>query len=615
MVTDVQCLNRRILVDKNTSLSVDILNLKSTRSRNGLPTLLFIHGLGSNKAVWSETAESICRSSDYTCILVDLRGHGESSEFSTTQELKLRNVESLPGVKSEDSHRTYSLAQSADDLAVVIRTFLTHAEEWKSCVSSGTDAQPNPIYDEGNAKKLVSGMDISDKFVAIGHSYGSNVAMELCARHPSLVSDLIFVDGGYIDLQRTFPDYNSCFLTLRPPSFAGISADHLESTVRNEWALEGGRRSELQTDEDVATQTQEERTKTIILEINLNNSAESRPPDCQLEPAVRRCWSERGIQAILKNFRVVTINTTTSMFAQSGDAITSSFNSSSSSSSSGSGSGSGSSRTKNSSSNCGSFTTVHTVLSFKRYVQLLEDLWHRRPCEQFAELIRQHTQTTSPPPIPIPLPLSHTTPPLLSSLSQTTSLQSVPLPLSLTSLSSSLATDQRTSPPTAHTLQAKGSAGAGAGKGVAVGSIGSSTKGAQNGSLKKKSVLIIYAGAVSPFSSDKVDDIRAILDVIDRGIIRETAYATARLKAKSVACEDGSLGRVGMNTAEGSKGVEGDDVNGTSSSLSLPVSSSLSSCLSVRVLAFPQCGHNMPLQVPDDLAGTIHAHLTSHSHS
>lgn len=156
-------------------------------------------------------------------------------------------------------------------------------------------------------------------------------------------------------------------------------------------------------------------------------------------------------------------------------------------------------------------------------------------------------------------------------------------------------------------------AGADASTGVAVGSIESSLYGALCGPVKKKSVLIIYAGAVSPFSSNKEDDIRAILDVIDPGIIRETADKAAQLKTESTACEDGSLDRAGVNRDKGSKGVEGDDVNGTSSSLSPSLSSPVSSCISVRVLAFPQCGHNMPLQVPDDLAGTIHAHLTSHS--
>ena len=156
----------------------------------------------------------------------------------------------------------------------------------------------------------------------------------------------------------------------------------------------------------------------------------------------------------------------------------------------------------------------------------------------------------------------------------------------------------------------EGGVGAGAGAGVAVDSINSS----QNGSLKKKSVLIIYAGAVSPFSSNKEDDIRAILDVIDRGIIRETADAASKLKTKSVACEDGCLDMASMNLDEGSRDAEGDDMNGTSSSMSPSLSSPVSSCISVRVLAFPQCGHNIPLQVPDDLAGTIHAHLTSHSH-
>ena len=550
MVENVPLLNRRILVDKNTTLSVDILNLGSTQR---LPTLLFVHGLGSNKTVWSETAESICRSSGYTCILVDLRGHGESSDFSTTNEIKLKSVDensSLHGAISEKSHHFYSLSQNADDLAVVIRTFLRHVDEWKLC--SGTDSKP--ICYNGTGRVVVSNLDVPDTVVVIGHSYGSNVALELCVRHLSLVSDIIFVDGGYIDLQRTFPDYNSCFLALRPPSFAGVSADDLESMVRNIWALEGSGRPGVEAEVGLVTQN------TVFADRNLNHSANNGSTTGYNYCGRNKCWSEQGIQAILKNFRVVTMNTSTTLFRDGGDAVRSGFSSSSNSKN----------HNNNTNNNCNNndsiFASVHTVLSFQCYVQLLEDLWHRRPCDQFMELMMKCTLT--PPTLPLPLPLTDLT----------------------SSLAAATAAAELTQFPPAHTCQ------------------GNRSKSALQ-ILKKITVLIIYAGAVSPFSLDKENDIQALSAVINKKIAcvaddTESLKNTTGGKCEVEILGGSGAGRVDMNTIEEDlTSAECCDMDAEPSGLSSP--------LSVKVLAFPHCGHNIPLQVPDELAAVIHAHLSS----
>ena len=586
MVVNVPLLNRRILVDKNTTLSVDILNLGSTQR---LPTLLFVHGLGSNKTIWSETAESICRSRGYKCILVDLRGHGESSDFSTTDEIRLKSVNensSLIGAISEESHHPYSLSQNADDLAVVIRTFLTHFDEWRLC--SGTDSKP--MCYNGTGKVIVNNLDVSDTVVAIGHSYGSNVALELCVRHHSLVSDIIFVDGGYVDLQRTFPDYNSCFLTLRPPSFAGVSADDLENTVRNIWALEGSGRSGVEAEDELVTRN------TVFADKNLNHSANNGSTTGYNYCGHNKCWSERGIQAILKNFRVVTMNISTTLFRDGGDAVSSGFSNSNSSSSK---KNHNNNTINNYNNNNSIFASVHTVLSFQCYVQLLEDLWHRRPCEQFMELMEQCTLTppTLPLPLPPPLPLSPP-PPLPLSLPPPFPLHlHLPLP-PLSDLTASLATAAAAAAAAAaeefnlsnpaHTCQWKRSINA-------------------QQILKKKSVLIIYAGTSSPFSLDKENDIRALLDVINKETI-EAANGTESLthsaSGKSEVKILGLAGRVDLNTiGEEMKRVESYDMDAEQSGASSP--------LSVKVIAFPHCGHNIPLQVPDDLAAVIHSHLSS----
>ena len=125
--------------------------------------------------------------------------------------------------------------------------------------------------------------------------------------------------------------------------------------------------------------------------------------------------------------------------------------------------------------------------------------------------------------------------------------------------------------------------------------------------VKKKSVFIIYAGTVSPFSANKEDDIRAVLDIIEGKTICETRNTEVMQKFESEKGGPECLGKLDIKTDVGSIGIQSDNMNGESSTVS--------SSLSVRVVAFPHCGHNIPLQVPDELASAIYAHLCAFSSS
>ena len=488
-------------VDKYTALSVEVVYSTQTSSGKILDrpsVLLFVHGLGSNKAIWTESAEMLS-TYGYTCILVDLRGHGKSADAVPTvdthevlegnqHQFRMNAGDSL--ISDDRNDRSFSLAQSADDLAVVLKTFRELPDKWNpqandyehkienSSSRSVSESFIGP-RDENNMDHKNAYVNkvpnISDLVAVIGHSYGGNVAVEFSVRHPSLLSSLFLVDGGYIDLQGTFPDFNSCLLALRPPSFVGVSADDLENIVRTVWAVE---EHSVATFRDHSRATVEEDAKHVVGESvrhrkesaggieggveggldgsdtvdvkdikiteNLNdigavgavgavgiagavvvehvakrfddkNNRENREDREDSDDSEGRGgsdgrWSEVGIQAMLKNFRTVYFapNTTTASVrartydAEKGrgelgrscgnDRSNSSSNSSSSSSSSNNNSGGSISGRLVSDSSISSRTTAftvsttQTVLSFHRYMLLLEDLWRRRPVNQFREL-------------------------------------------------------------------------------------------------------------------------------------------------------------------------------------------------------------------------------------
>jgi pimeloyl-ACP methyl ester carboxylesterase len=78
---------------------------------------------------------------------------------------------------------------------------------------------------------VIAGLGLTRPVVA-GQSWGGNVVVRLGASHPSLVSALALVDGGWIDLAARFGSWEECARALRPPDLDGMRADSLRGRLR-----------------------------------------------------------------------------------------------------------------------------------------------------------------------------------------------------------------------------------------------------------------------------------------------------------------------------------------------------------------------------------------------
>lgn len=145
---------------------------KASGSR--FPQLLLVHGLASNARLWDAVVMHL-NGSGHGAVQIDLRGHGVSDK--------------------PDSG--YDFATMSSDLAGVISEIM----------------QP-PV-------------------IAVGQSFGGNLVMELATRKPELVSSIVCVDGGFIDLAQRFGTWEATVAALTPPAL-----DHLNAASLSEAAAE-----------------------------------------------------------------------------------------------------------------------------------------------------------------------------------------------------------------------------------------------------------------------------------------------------------------------------------------------------------------------------------------
>ena len=138
-----------------------------------LPPVLLVHGLASNARMWDGVARDLA-GRGHRVVAVDQRGHGRSS-------------------KPDDG---FDMATVADDLAL-----------------------------------LIEGLGWTEVTIA-GQSWGGNVVIELAHRRPDLLSAVVAVDGGFIDLRAHFPRYEDAESLLAPPRLAGTPLVELEGWVR-----------------------------------------------------------------------------------------------------------------------------------------------------------------------------------------------------------------------------------------------------------------------------------------------------------------------------------------------------------------------------------------------
>jgi pimeloyl-ACP methyl ester carboxylesterase len=139
---------------------------------DGAPILL-VHGLASNCRTWEAVGERLARLG-HPVAAVDLRGHGRSD-------------------KPDDG---YDFATMADDLVVVMDAL-------------------------GYERPVVA-----------GQSTGGNIALDLGHRAPDRVAAVVGVDGGSIELQDQWPQWDDCERALAPPRLAGMSRVDVEGHLR-----------------------------------------------------------------------------------------------------------------------------------------------------------------------------------------------------------------------------------------------------------------------------------------------------------------------------------------------------------------------------------------------
>ncbi len=72
--------------------------------------------------------------------------------------------------------------------------------------------------------------------ILAGQSWGANVVMEFAARFPGRARGVVPVDGGFIDLAASFPEWEECERVMAPPRLAGTPAAQLRSWMRSSHA-------------------------------------------------------------------------------------------------------------------------------------------------------------------------------------------------------------------------------------------------------------------------------------------------------------------------------------------------------------------------------------------
>ena len=161
-------------VEVDSGVSLRIVERGSTDPDPMLPPVVLIHGLASNARMWDGVASALV-SQRVRSISVDLRGHGRSS-------------------RPDDGY----------DFATVGR----------------------------DVCRVLDALGL-ERAVMVGQSWGGNVVVDMAHRYADRVVGSVAVDGGMIELHRTFPEWDDCAHALRPPALAGTRAGRIEAAIRS----------------------------------------------------------------------------------------------------------------------------------------------------------------------------------------------------------------------------------------------------------------------------------------------------------------------------------------------------------------------------------------------
>jgi pimeloyl-ACP methyl ester carboxylesterase len=134
--------------------------------------VLLLHGLASSSHIWDLVAPRLS-SAGLRVVAYDQRGHGRSGKPSTG----------------------YGFDRTAGDAEAVIRA---------------------------------TGLG---RVVAVGHSWGANVVLELAVRTPRRVRGIVLVDGGFLSLRDRF-DWPTAREVLAPPNLSGTPLHEFLEMIR-----------------------------------------------------------------------------------------------------------------------------------------------------------------------------------------------------------------------------------------------------------------------------------------------------------------------------------------------------------------------------------------------
>jgi len=171
----VRCVNalqhRSELIDIGNGVRLRLVEWGESASASSLVPIVLVHGLASNALLWQGAAAELAQLG-HRVMAVDLRGHGHSD-------------------KPEGG---YDVASVAGDLARLLTI----------------------VAPRGFVRPVV-----------VGQSWGGNVVLELAHKHGLLVRGVCAVDGGFLELQRHFENWEACAAELRPPPIAGTTAEQM----------------------------------------------------------------------------------------------------------------------------------------------------------------------------------------------------------------------------------------------------------------------------------------------------------------------------------------------------------------------------------------------------
>lgn len=162
--------NRRLQVSDD----VTVRAIQRGRLSPDEPVFLLVHGLASNARMWDGVG-TVLENRGYSSVAVDLRGHGLSDK---------------PDIGYDFDTVSADLTRVLDALGL-------------------------------------------DQAIVVGQSWGGNVAIHSVCHHSERFTSAVAVDGGFIELSRSFPEWDDCAKSMRPPHLAGTRAGRLESAIRS----------------------------------------------------------------------------------------------------------------------------------------------------------------------------------------------------------------------------------------------------------------------------------------------------------------------------------------------------------------------------------------------